>query len=33
MGDVHRPVEKRPDFPAMEQRVLERWREDRTFER
>ncbi|HKG39653.1 MAG TPA: class I tRNA ligase family protein, partial [Conexibacter sp.] len=33
MGDVHRPVEKRPDFPAMEQRVLDRWREDRTFER
>ena len=33
MGDVHRPVDKRPDFPAMEQRVLERWREDRTFER
>ena len=33
MGDVHRPVEKRPDFPTMEQRVLERWREDRTFER
>jgi isoleucyl-tRNA synthetase len=33
MGDVHRPVDKRPDFPAMEQRVLERWREGRTFER
>ena len=33
MGDVHRPVDKRPDFPAMEQRMLERWREDRTFER
>ncbi len=33
MGDVHRPVDKRPDFPALEQRVLERWREDRTFQR
>ena len=30
---MHRPVDKRPDFPAIEQRVLERWREGRTFQR
>ncbi|MGB2710805.1 MAG: isoleucine--tRNA ligase [Conexibacter sp.] len=29
----HRPVEKRPAFPAIEQHVLERWREGRVFER
>jgi isoleucyl-tRNA synthetase len=33
MGEPHRPVEKRPDFPALEERVLERWREGRVFER
>ncbi len=33
MGEPHRPVDKRPDFPALEQGVLERWREGRVFER
>jgi isoleucyl-tRNA synthetase len=33
MVEPHRPVEKRPDFPALEERVLERWREERVFER
>jgi isoleucyl-tRNA synthetase len=33
MGEPHRPVDKRPDFPALEERILERWREGRVFER
>jgi isoleucyl-tRNA synthetase len=33
MGEPYRPVAKRPDFPALEERVLERWREGRVFER
>jgi isoleucyl-tRNA synthetase len=33
MGEPHRPVDKRPDFPALEERILERWREGRLFER
>jgi isoleucyl-tRNA synthetase len=33
MGEPHRPVDKRPDFPALEERILERWREERLFER
>jgi isoleucyl-tRNA synthetase len=33
MAEPHRPVDKRPDFPALEQRILERWREERVFER
>ena len=33
MGEPHRPVDKRPDFPAIEQRVLAQWREGRVFER
>ncbi|ADB53243.1 isoleucyl-tRNA synthetase [Conexibacter woesei DSM 14684] len=32
MREPHRPVDKRPDFPQIEERVLERWREERTFE-
>ncbi len=28
-----RPVDPKQSFPELEQRVLERWREDRTFER
>jgi isoleucyl-tRNA synthetase len=31
--EPHRRVEKRPDFPALEARVLERWRAGRVFER
>ncbi|HYV17041.1 MAG TPA: isoleucine--tRNA ligase [Conexibacter sp.] len=31
--EPHRPVEKRPDFPALEERVLAGWREGRVFER
>ncbi len=33
MREPHRPVDGRPDFPQIEERVLERWREERTFER
>jgi isoleucyl-tRNA synthetase len=33
MGEPHRPVDKRPDFPALEEQILERWREGRVFER
>jgi isoleucyl-tRNA synthetase len=33
MGEPHRPVDKRPDFPALEERILERWREGCVFER
>jgi isoleucyl-tRNA synthetase len=33
MGAPYRPVDKRPDFPALERDVLERWREGRVFER
>ena len=33
MREPHRPVDKRPDFPQIEERVLERWREERTFQR
>lgn len=33
MREPHRPVDRRPDFPQIEERVLERWREERTFER
>jgi isoleucyl-tRNA synthetase len=32
MREPHRPVDKRPDFPQIEERVLERWRQERTFE-
>ncbi|HEY4276902.1 MAG TPA: isoleucine--tRNA ligase [Conexibacter sp.] len=32
MREPHRPVDRRPDFPQIEQRVLERWREERTFQ-
>jgi len=31
MAAPHRPVESRPSFPALEQRVLERWRERDVF--
>jgi len=30
-GQPHRPVEARPDFPGLEQKVLERWRERDVF--
>ncbi len=33
MTEPHRPVEKRPDLPALERAVLERWREERVFQR
>ena len=33
MRAPHRPVDKRPDLPALERRVLERWRAGRIFER
>ena len=29
---AHRPVDSRADFPALEERILERWRERRVFE-
>jgi isoleucyl-tRNA synthetase len=29
----HRPVDAKPSFPALEERVLERWQETRVFER
>lgn len=32
MREPHRPVDRRPDFPQIEERVMERWREERTFE-
>lgn len=32
MREPHRQVDKRPDFPQIEQRVLDRWREERTFQ-
>lgn len=32
MREPHRPVDKRPDFPQIEERVLERWRDERTFQ-
>ncbi len=32
MREPHRPVDRQPDFPQIEERVLERWREERTFE-
>ncbi len=31
MGSPHRPVDPRADFPALEERVLERWRERDIF--
>jgi isoleucyl-tRNA synthetase len=33
MRAPHRPVDKQPDLPALEQRILERWRAGRVFER
>src|SRR5579859_4483830 len=31
MASPHRPVDPRADFPALEERILERWRQRRVF--